>query len=204
MTKRLTLIVAVTMVALTTISGLSSASVHQTYALGKATACRANYHKSTLTHLVKGKHVRYVACVYRAPVKPPSTTTTTDATPTTTTTVLVGATLPPPPPTTTTTTTTVLPETITVSITPVSEGESLVAPTNYGFQATAIDNYGTLPPGEWEFTSSATGPGTGSFASFASFYFPTSGTYTVTATYTANNTGTPGFTGSATIQVVIQ
>lgn len=64
----------------------ASAATHPTYALGKAPACAIDYHKSTLTHVVKrhGKRirVRYVACVYHAPVivttttVPPTTTTT--------------------------------------------------------------------------------------------------------------------------------
>lgn len=50
------------------------ASGHATYPLGKAKSCRAHFVKKTQRHLVKGREVRYVACVY---VTPPAVTTTT-------------------------------------------------------------------------------------------------------------------------------
>lgn len=59
----------------------SDAATHATYALGKATTCRANYHKTTKVHTVRGKRTRYVACAYKAPI-----VTTTAIAPTTTTT----------------------------------------------------------------------------------------------------------------------
>lgn len=42
---------------------------HATYALGKAKKCRTDFVKKTEKHEVRGKGVRYVACVYRAPTK---------------------------------------------------------------------------------------------------------------------------------------
>ena len=62
------------------------AATHPTYPLGKAKSCRAHYVKRTERHKVKGKEVRYVACVYVAPKKSAPTTSTT----TTTTTTLPG------------------------------------------------------------------------------------------------------------------
>jgi hypothetical protein len=92
------------------IPSVAGAATHPTYALGHATKCRADYHKSTLTHVVRGKRVRYVACVYKAPVivtpvtttttpvtttAPPTTTTTTPPVTTTAPTVSLGVTLDP-------------------------------------------------------------------------------------------------------------
>jgi hypothetical protein len=56
-------------VVLSLVSMNAGASTHPTYALGKAKTCHVNYMKKTETHVVKGKRVRYVACVYKAPVK---------------------------------------------------------------------------------------------------------------------------------------
>lgn len=60
--------------------GAAGASSHPHYPLGKAKSCRPHYVKRTERHLVNGKEIRYVACVYVAP----STTTTTLTTTTTT------------------------------------------------------------------------------------------------------------------------
>src|ERR1035437_3170270 len=67
--------------SLTVAVGAAGASNHPNYPLGKAKSCRAHYVKRTERHLVNGKEIRYVACVYVAP----SNTTTTLTTTTTTT-----------------------------------------------------------------------------------------------------------------------
>ena len=75
-------VIAVMILSLGTV-GISGASPHRPYVLGKATSCRVSYRKSTLTHVVRrdGKRlrVRYVACVYVAP-KPVVTTVVTTTT----------------------------------------------------------------------------------------------------------------------------
>lgn len=48
----------------------SAATAHPSYALGKAKHCKVNFVKKTATHKVKGKSVRYVECIYKAPAKP--------------------------------------------------------------------------------------------------------------------------------------
>lgn len=63
------LIAAIVMAILSLgIVNISSASGHPPYQLGHAKACKADYFKSTHVHMVRGKRVRFVACVYRAPV----------------------------------------------------------------------------------------------------------------------------------------
>ena len=55
------------------VAGVPSANAasHPSYPLGKAKSCRAHYVKRTERHKVKGKEVRYVACVYVAPPSAP-------------------------------------------------------------------------------------------------------------------------------------
>lgn len=56
---------------------LAEATTHPTYPLGHAKACKTHYVKTTERHKVKGKTVRLVECVYRAPARTVVTTTTT-------------------------------------------------------------------------------------------------------------------------------
>ena len=63
------LVVAVSALGIVSVSG---AAKHPAYPLGHAKKCRPDYFKSTHVRRVRGKRVRFVACVYRAPV----TTTT--------------------------------------------------------------------------------------------------------------------------------
>lgn len=55
----------------------ASASTQKNYPLGHAKSCKAHYVKKTDKHKVKGKEVRFVECVYKAPVRSVITTTTT-------------------------------------------------------------------------------------------------------------------------------
>src|SRR5665811_607745 len=64
----------------------AGATTHAPYPLGSAKSCKAHYVKRVLKHVVKGKTLTYLACVYVAPkVKntPPPTTTSTPPTTTT-------------------------------------------------------------------------------------------------------------------------
>ena len=54
------------------------ASGHPSYPLGRAKSCKVNYVKRTERRVVKGKVVRYIACVYK--VSPTVTTTTSTTT----------------------------------------------------------------------------------------------------------------------------
>src|ERR1035437_3073663 len=69
--------------SLTVAVGAAGASSHPNYPLGKAKSCKAHYVKRTERHLVNGKEIRYVACVYVAPSNT-TTTLTTTTTPTVT------------------------------------------------------------------------------------------------------------------------
>lgn len=60
--------------------GVAGASTHSTYPLGKAKLCKAHYVRRNEWHHVKGKRVRFVACVYIAPTTQSTTTTTTATT----------------------------------------------------------------------------------------------------------------------------
>lgn len=69
MRKIATLVLALLVATPTSIAwaNTNKTSSHATYALGKARKCRADFVKKTEKHKVKGKEVRYVACVYVAP-----------------------------------------------------------------------------------------------------------------------------------------
>jgi hypothetical protein len=49
-------------------SAAFGAGAHPNYPLGKAKSCKLNYVKRAARHVVKGKEVRYVECVYVTPI----------------------------------------------------------------------------------------------------------------------------------------
>lgn len=104
--KRILAILLLVSVGMFGVAGASAPG--KSYALGKAKKCRVDYYKQTEKHRVGGKLVRYVACVYRAPVTVPgvgATTTTTTTVKKSAPTVAASTTAPTSTSSTTTTTT---------------------------------------------------------------------------------------------------
>lgn len=109
------------------------------YPLGKAKHCRAHYVKRTRRHKVKGKLVRYIACVYDAPKpkpKPVPTTTQPAAVATHLALTVVPSGLSPT-------------STYDVTVTPIITGAGFTSPATGTLSATVTDTITGQKVGTW-------------------------------------------------------
>ena len=171
--------------SLTFAVGEAGASSHPNYPLGKAKSCKSHYVKRTERHLVIGKEVQYVACVYLAP----SSTTTTS----------------------TTTTTPAIPQYSVelASMSPIADGLPVGQDDVFAALVTDPDSPTVVPSGTVTFTSNGASISScqeealvpnefnGSSPSFTdlssatcTLAFPTAGLFTLTATVTESDGAT--------------
>lgn len=132
---------ALSMLALGGLAGAASAAKKPpaSYPLGKAKRCRPHYVKRTRRHKVKGKMVRYIACVYYAPKpkpKPVPTTTQPAAVATHMALTVVPSGLSPT-------------NTYDVTITPIVTGTNFTNPAAGTLSATVTDTITGQKIGTW-------------------------------------------------------